>query len=62
MIETSFSQLAEQFNINRVFVKSKWGLMLRINMKILAHNISFVLNIITENTIHIACIKHLASC
>ena len=43
-IETSFSQLDEQFNINKVLAKSKWGLMLRITLKILAHNISFIIN------------------
>lgn len=59
-VETSFSQLAGQFNINRVLAKSKWGLMLRITLKILTHNLSFVLNTITGNTIHIAQIKHLA--
>ncbi|NRT35268.1 hypothetical protein BJV38_002146 [Clostridium beijerinckii] len=59
-VETSFSQLAGQFNITRVLAKSKWGLMLRITLKILTHNLSFVLNTITGNTIHIAQIKHLA--
>ena len=58
-VETSFSQLAEQFNINRVLAKTKWGLMLRITLKILAHNLSFVLNIITGNIIHVAQIKQL---
>ena len=48
-IETSFSQLAEQFNINKVLAKSKWGLMLRITLKILAHNISFIINDILGN-------------
>lgn len=52
-IETSFSQLAEQFNINRVLAKSKWGLMLRIALKVLAHNLSFILNIITGNVWYI---------
>lgn len=58
-VETSFSQLAEQFNINRVLAKTKWGLMLRITLKILAHNLSFVLNTITGNTIHVGQIKQL---
>ena len=58
-VETSFSQLAEQFNINRVLAKTKCGLMLRITLKILAHNLSFVLNTITGNTIHVAQIKQL---
>ncbi|CUU50794.1 protein of unknown function [Clostridium beijerinckii] len=34
--------------------------MLRITLKILTHNISFVLNAIAGNTIHISQIKHLA--
>jgi len=58
-IETSFSQLAEQFNINRVLAKSKWGLMLRITLKILAHNLSYILNIITGNSVNMAQIKQL---
>lgn len=48
-IETSFSQLADQFNLNKVIAKSKWGLMLRITLKILAHNISFIINHILGN-------------
>lgn len=48
-IETTFSQLAEQFNINKVKAKSKWGLMLRITIKILAHNVSFIINNILGN-------------
>ena len=58
-VETSFSQLAGQFNINIVLAKTKWGLMLRITLKILAHNLSFLLNIITGNTMHVAQIKQL---
>ena len=57
-IETSFSQLAEQFNVNKVLAKSKWGLMLRITLKILAHNISFIINNILGNK-KIAQIKQL---
>lgn len=48
-VETSFSQLASQFNINKVLAKSRWGLMLRITLKILAHNILFIINNILEN-------------
>ena len=48
-IETTFSQLAEQFNVNKVKAKSKWGLMLRITIKILAHNVSFIINNILGN-------------
>lgn len=58
-VETTFSQLAEQFNINRVLAKTKCGLMLRITLKILAHNLSFLLNTITGNTMHVAQIKQL---
>lgn len=57
-VETSFSQLSEQFNINKVLAKSKWGLMLRITLKILAHNISFIINDILGNR-KIAQIKQL---
>ena len=57
-VETSFSQLSEQFNINKVLAKSKWGLMLRITLKILAHNISFIINHILGNR-KIAQIKQL---
>ena len=34
-----FSQLSKQFNINRILAKSKLGLMIRIILKILAHNL-----------------------
>lgn len=57
-IETTFSQLAEQFNINKVKAKSKWGLMLRIVIKILAHNVSFIINKLLANK-QIAQIKQL---
>ena len=57
-VETSFSQLAEQFNINKVLAKSKWGLMLRITLKILAHNILFIINNILKNN-KVAQIKQL---
>ena len=58
-IETSFSQLGEQFNINRALAKSKWGLMLRVALKVLAHNLSYMLNIITGNALNMAQIKQL---
>lgn len=57
-VETSFSQLAEQFNINKVLAKSKLGLMLRITLKILAHNILFIVNNMLGN-INVAQIKQL---
>ena len=58
-VETSFSQLAEQFNINRVRAKSKWGLMIRIVLKILAHNLSFIINILIGNIFNVGQIKNL---
>jgi len=43
-IETSFSQLSEQFNIEVVKARSFWGLNLRLQTKILAFNICFFIN------------------
>ena len=43
-IETSFSQLSEQLNINKVKSKSMSGFITRIRIKVLAHNISFFIN------------------
>ena len=43
-IETTFSQLAEQFHINEVLANSLSGLKARIQSKILAHNISYFMN------------------
>ena len=43
-IETSFSQLAEQFNIETTRAKSLWGLQVRLQTKMLAFNICFFLN------------------
>ena len=58
-IETSFSQLASQFNINNVLAKTKLGLMTRITLKILAHNICYFINLLHGNSNSIAQIKHL---
>lgn len=58
-VETSFSQLASQFNINRVFAKSKLGLMTRITLKILAHNVCYFINSLCGNADSIAHIKRL---
>ncbi len=38
-IETTFSQLSSQLNIQRVLAKSMWGLVSRITNKVLAHNL-----------------------
>jgi len=43
-VETKFSQLSEQLNIQRFLAKSMWGLISRINNKILAHNIYYFIN------------------
>ena len=43
-IETTFSQLAEQFHINEVLANSISGLKSRIQSKILGHNISYFMN------------------
>jgi len=43
-IETSFSQLADQFNIETTRAKSLWGLQVRLQTKVLAYNICFLLN------------------
>ena len=58
-IETSFSQLASQFSINRVFAKSKLGLMTRITLKVLAHNVCYFINSLCRNSDSIGKIKHL---
>ena len=43
-IETSFSQLADQFNISTTRAKSIWGLITRLHTKIFAFNICFFIN------------------
>ena len=43
-IETSFSQLSEQLNIEVVKAKSFWGLAVRLQTKLLAFNICFFIN------------------
>lgn len=58
-IETTFSQLASQFNMNNVLAKTKLGLMTRITLKILAHNICYFINLLCGNSDSIAQIKHL---
>ncbi len=58
-IETSFSQLSEQLNINRVKTKSYWGFITRTKIKILSHNISFFINKLLGNDEGIAKIKSL---
>ncbi|MEF9992170.1 MAG: IS982 family transposase, partial [Peptostreptococcaceae bacterium] len=43
-IETSFSQLTQQLNLNKVKSKSMLGFITRTSIKVLAHNISFIIN------------------
>ncbi|WP_039629564.1 IS982 family transposase, partial [Clostridium argentinense] len=58
-VETSFSQLSGQLNIQRVLAKSMWGLVSRITNKILAHNLCFFINKILNINPNIAKIKDL---
>lgn len=60
-IETTFSQLADQFNINQVLARSLTGLVSRINSKLLGHNISYFMNkCLGKDTINeVGQIKHL---
>jgi hypothetical protein len=43
-IETSFSQLADQFKAETARAKTLWGLQARLQTKILAYNLCFILN------------------
>jgi len=43
-VETSFSQLADQFNIETTRAKSLWGLNVRLQTKVLAFNLCFLIN------------------
>ena len=59
-IETSFSQLAGQFNIETTRAKSLWGLMARLQTKVLAFNICFLINQLLGRPLHeLAKIKQL---
>lgn len=44
IVETILSQLTEQFNLSRVLAKSLWGLVARINTKILAYTLANFIN------------------
>lgn len=48
-VETSASQLTEQLNIETVRAKSFWGLVTRINTKLLAYNLCFYINKLLDN-------------
>lgn len=58
-VETSFSQLTEQLNINKVKAKSLWGLITRLRTKILGHNICYFINKCLNKDINLANIKEL---
>ena len=58
-IETSFSQLTEQLNLNKVKSKSMIGFITRTSIKVLAHNISFLINKLMKNDDSMAKIKRL---
>lgn len=57
-VETSASQLTEQLIIETVKAKSFWGLITRINTKILAFNLCFYINKLLGN-MHLSKIKGL---
>ncbi|MEG0843464.1 MAG: hypothetical protein RSD22_09340 [Romboutsia sp.] len=58
-IETSFSQLTEQLNLNKVKSKSMLGFINRTTIKVLSHNISFLINKLLGNDDSLAKIKRL---
>ena len=58
-IETSFSQLCVQFNIEKVYAKSLWGLQSRIVTKFLGFNLCCFVNHLLGSHLHLAHIKHL---
>ena len=58
-VETVFSQLSEQFNAEKVLVKSFQGLCTRLENKILGHNLCMAFNSILGEPCDIRKIKHL---
>lgn len=58
-IETTFSQLTEQLNINKVLAKSLWGLMTRLRIKVLSHNLCYFINMLLGKDINLGHIKEL---
>lgn len=57
-VETSFSQLTEQLNLNKVKAKSLWGLITRLRTKILGHNICYFINKCLSKVINLAISKN----
>ena len=58
-VETVFSQLSGQLNVERVLARSFQGLYTRISNKILAYNLCLALNSIFSETCELAQIKQL---
>ena len=58
-VETVFSQLSEQLNVEKVLAKSFQGLCTRLVNKILAYNLCLVLNYVFDKTCDIGKIKQL---
>lgn len=58
-IEITFSQLAEQLNINKVLTKFLLGFIARLRTKVLAHNLCYSINKILGNNISLGHIKEL---
>lgn len=58
-IETTFSQLTQQLNIEIVKAKSLWGLQTRLETKLLGSNLCFYINQLLDKTFDIARIKEL---
>ena len=58
-VETVFSQLSEQLNVERVLAKSFQGLCTRLVNKMLAYNLCLVLNYLFHENCEIGKIKHL---
>jgi IS5 family transposase len=56
-IETTFSQLAGQFNAERVLAKSFYGLLTRLTSKFFAFNLMFFINFALGNFLHPARVK-----
>lgn len=60
-IETTFSQLVGQLNMDEVLAKSRFGLIARINTKLLMHNLAYFINkcLGKDSNTGIGQIKHL---
>lgn len=59
LIETINSQLSEQLNISKILVKSLWGVITRLETKILADNICYFINRLQDHSLNMHKIKQL---